>query len=377
MRFEDSYFLLREASNLANLPKKILGQVYNIRTKTDWEKEGFKFKINEMGMPERDRNLDYYFTRIKENDIEIMEGIKTGKKGTRNPLIISQFYELGIGFDEFIDLTDDIPLFCQASLNYRNGDIIVAFPLIEKAISFKNIPDYALCRYMELYFRVGMEIGKIDLLIKELEYYTNDMDSFVHSRIESWIEILLKYRRFEEILAMFSIVKEGLENILNGKTKGKNIYGEQSKDFIKYKLEFLEKTIEKTLSKIEKSKKLDEGKIIKADDVNKILYDFVQTNLQEYVKNSIYHPELETRLFSLFLKNSISKNDVERLSKKECEMLYLILTQYIMFLSSNEKLTFPPWFLENKRKGVLPNNVLLYIYDHKWPYPQMLSEGKK
>ena len=372
MDFDNNYFILKEASNLMNLPKKILANLYNVRTKADWDKLGYKFKVNAMGMPERDRKLDYYFVQIKEDE-ETKEAIVSGKKGTRNPLIISQLYELGVDFSEFINLTDDVPLFCNATLLYKNGDIIKAFPLIEKAISYKNIPDYALCRYMELYFRTGMELGKIDLLVKELDYYVNDMDSFVHSRIDSWIDILFKYRRFDEILAMFSIVKDGLNKIIAGKINGKNIYGGQSKDFVKAKLEFLDKLIQKTSAKIEKMKKLDTGDDLKADDINKLIYEFVQTHLSEFTDKSKYYPELETKLFSLFLRNSLSNLDIEKLNKKECAMLHLLLTQYIMFLTTNDKLVFPPWFLENKRKGTLPYNVLLYIYDHKWPYPQMLN----
>ena len=72
-----------------------------------------------MGIPERDKNLEFYFDRIREKEEELNEAIKTGKRGTRNPLVISQFYELGIDFDEFIVLTDDIPLFCKATLNYK------------------------------------------------------------------------------------------------------------------------------------------------------------------------------------------------------------------------------------------------------------------
>jgi len=111
MDFNDKFFVFNGNLSLSNLPQNLLKQVYNVRTKIEWEKLGFKFKINEMGMPERDRNLDYYFARAKENEDEIIEAIKTGKKGTRNPLVISQLYELGIKFEEIISLTEDVPLY--------------------------------------------------------------------------------------------------------------------------------------------------------------------------------------------------------------------------------------------------------------------------
>ena len=44
MNFEDKYFVLREASNLGSIPKKVLKQVYNVRTKADWENQAINSK---------------------------------------------------------------------------------------------------------------------------------------------------------------------------------------------------------------------------------------------------------------------------------------------------------------------------------------------
>ena len=374
MDFNDKFFVFNGNLSLSNLPQNLLKQVYNVRTKIEWEKLGFKFKINEMGMPERDRNLDYYFARAKENEDEIIEAIKTGKKGTRNPLVISQLYELGIKFEEIISLTEDVPLYCMAILANKNGNTIDAFSLIEKAITYKNIPDYAFCRYMELYFSTGRRMGKIELLAKELVYLENDMDSFVRSGIEQWIEIILKYQQFDMIKPMFVVVKDGLKKILYGKTKDKNIYG-QDLNCVKGITDKLPTIEEKCAKKTEHFKKYQNGKEIKADEVSVIIYNFVQNILKDSIGEQKYYPEMETRIFSLMYEQALNSNIIEKLNKKERGMLCLLLSQYIIFLTTNENLKFPPWFLYNKKKDTIPFNILLYILEHKWPYPQMLKEN--
>lgn len=374
MDCNDKYFILNDNSSLSDLPQKLLKQVYNVRTKAEWEKLGYKINVNGMGMPERDRNLKYYFSCAKESEDEIIEAIKTGKKGTRNPLVISQLYELGIKFDEFIKLTEDIPLYCMAALAAKNGNIIDAFSLIEKAITYKNIPDYAFCRYMEIYFSTGRKMGKIELLAKELDYLENDMSTFVHSSIEPWIDIIIKYQQFDMIEPMFVVVKDGLKKILDGKTKEKSIYG-QDLNWVKGIIDKLPTIEEKCSKKIEQFKKYQSGKEIKANEVCGIIYDFVQNVLKDSIGEQKYYPEMETKIFSLTYEQALNNNIIEKLNKKERGMLCLLLSQYIMFLTNNENLKFPSWFLYNKKKDTIPFNILLYILEHKWPYPQMLNKN--
>jgi len=350
--------------------------IFNVKTKTEWEKLGFKITVNDLGQPINDRKQNYYFNKAKDTEEEIIEAIKTGKKGTKNPLVVYRLYREGVKFDEFIELPKSVKLFCQAELLYSNGDLISAFPLIEEAVQQKNDPNFKEweCRYMELYFDIGRKMGHIELLGKELEYLENDMDNFARNRIEPWLDTIIKYHRFDMIEPLFVVVRDGIKKIMDGKTKENHIYSGQDPKYTKDIIEKLLGIETKCKERIEMFKKFENEKQIFSNDVNKIIYEFVQTFLKESINGQQYYQELETKIFSLMYEKCLNKDIVEKLSTKERNMLCLLLSQYIMFLTSNENLKFPSWFLDNKRKGTIPYNVLLYILEHKWPFPQMLKK---
>jgi hypothetical protein len=374
MSFDDKYFVLGTYD--VEPSKKMLTYIYNVKTKVEWQKLGFIINVSDLGQPINDKKQNYYFNRAKDTDDEINEAIKTGKKGTRNPLIISQLYRKGIDFDEFIELPKSVMLYCQADFQFLKGDLISAFPLIEQAVQQKNDLNFSEweCRYMELYFNIGRKMGNIEILAKELEYLENDMDEFVRLRIEPWLDTILKYQNFDMVEPLFVVVRDGLKKIIDGKTKEKHIYSGQDPKSAKDFMEKLSGIESKCKEKIETFKKYEAGKQIVSDDVNKIIYEFVQNFLKESINGQQYYQELETKVFSLMYEKCLNKDIIERLNTKERSMLCLLLSQYIVFLTTNQDLKFPPWFLDNKRKGTIPYNILLYILKHKWPFPQMLKK---
>jgi hypothetical protein len=173
---------------------------------------------------------------------------------------------------------------------------------------------------------------------------------------------------------LFVVVGDGLKKIIDGKTKERHIYSGQDPKWAKDFIEKLDGIESKCREKIEAFKKYENGKQINSDDVNKIIYEFVQSFLKDFINEQQYYQELETKIFSLMYEKNLNKDIIEGLNQKERGTLCLLLSQYIMFLTTNEGLKFPPWFLDNKRKGTIPYNILLYILEHRWPFPQMLKK---
>lgn len=368
MSFDDNYFVFH-ADSLSYAK-----YYYNVKTKAEWEKLGFKINLSDLGRPLNDKHLGYHFVCAKLNDINISNAIRTGKKGTTNPLIVSQLYQMGIPFDEFVALPDAVKLYCQAEKFFVSGNYLSAFPYIEKCVSLKNEPEYSEWehRYKALYFKLGRKLLKIDLLLNELDYYVNDMNSFQY---KEWTDVLIKMRQHNIIKPMLAAVKEGIMNLMNNLPRGKRNSRSQSIDYYKHTFEEIELFEAKTYNILEKKERSSLQKEIAADAVAKIIYDFVQDNLGKYVSEKDFNPELEQKIFSLMYEDHLTEDIIRHLNEQERIMLCSLLTQYILFLTMNEEnLKFPGWFLQNKRKGTIPFNILHYIELHRWPYPQMLHE---
>lgn len=69
---------------------------------------------------------------------------------------------------------------------------------------------------------------------------------------------------------------------------------------------------------------------------------------------------------ALPIKEAMSLPDGERRALKE------LLTQYVIFLTMFNNLTFPPDFLSGTDETRLGADVLAYIARHGWPFPQQL-----
>lgn len=50
-----------------------------------------------------------------------------------------------------------------------------------------------------------------------------------------------------------------------------------------------------------------------------------------------------------------------------------LLSQYIMFLTMNSHLTFPRELVQNTNNKVIGTELLLYMHEHRWPFPQLLQ----
>jgi hypothetical protein len=187
---------------------------YLVKTNKEWEKLGFDLKLTALGYPSDIKNQNFSFEKILKAEPDIIVAIETGKRGTTNPLVVSCLYALGVKFDEFIPLPEAVKCYSEARLFQSKGDIISAYPCVQKVLTYKNENGYSdwECRYMELYFELGRKLLKKELLVEELNYLESNMDTFHY---ESWTETLLKLREYDMIDAMFVVLKDGINKLIS------------------------------------------------------------------------------------------------------------------------------------------------------------------
>lgn len=110
-------------------------------------------------------------------------------------------------------------------------------------------------------------------------------------------------------------------------------------------------------------------------DVQEILYNFTQ---YAFIGGEIKKEPFDLKNFSHvlnFLKSGdISQYDVAAQPVWAQRVLYELLTQYILFVTMNTDLPFPPDFLANSSAEKLGAAVTAYMAEHKWPFPQMLPQ---
>lgn len=370
--FEDTYYIFKDYNPTSSKPNKY-DQL--VKTKKEWEELGFKINVTIMGQAIKKPGENFGFVRAKMEDEHIQEAIRTGKRGTANIFEVCSLVKKGATFDEFISLPKAVQYYCNASIAWGNNDYITALDYIEKCIAQKGEKEFSNWEfyYMIMYSEINGKMLKVEILENILQFFKNDIANFIYSGyFNIWLSALLKLRDFDNIPVLFSKTRIALNRIREGKSE-KGFYGPFDPEILQNIIEKHELLEEKTLAKVEKQK-AKTGKEITADEVAKIIYEFVQQFLANENKDFVYKPELENKLFSLCYEDKLDKNIIERLNDDEKKHLYQLLTQYIMFLTTTGKEEkFPCWFLDGKRKETIPFNILHYIAEHKWVYPQMLN----
>ncbi len=105
---------------------------------------------------------------------------------------------------------------------------------------------------------------------------------------------------------------------------------------------------------------------IESSEVAKVLFNFAQL-LQAPKSNSKTEEKwLFKRLNKgkpLTIKEALSLPDSQRGTLGE------LLTQYVMFLTMFNDLSFPPNFLSGSSETILGNQLLAYMHENQWPFP--------
>jgi hypothetical protein len=114
---------------------------------------------------------------------------------------------------------------------------------------------------------------------------------------------------------------------------------------------------------------------ILGSDVQEVLYNFTQ---YAFVGGAIKKESFDLKHFPHVLnflkRGNITQYDVAMQPPGAQRVLYELLTQYILFVTMNTNLLFPPDFLANSSAKTLGAEITTYMAEHKWPFPQLLPQ---
>ena len=146
--------------------------------------------------------------------------------------------------------------------------------------------------------------------------------------------------------------------------------------------------VKQRLKKLEKESKssCSSGPVLqltKPTQFNPIVGTTVQQALYNFTQYAFIGGAIETEPFdikqfptvvSILRLGSLTQQDLAMQTLSVQRVLYELLTQYIMFLTINPDLPFPPDFLENSNAQVIGPPITAYMAEHAWPFPQMLPQ---
>lgn len=389
MNTPDPYLIFRPRPLLRDLPKNLLPYAETVRRASAWAALGFPVKLDSYGFPLRESSSAYSFSIARESDPLIAEAIRTGKKAVRHPLHVFDYVLVGCDLSEFVELPEDVRAYCQGNLLRINGRSEEALPILEKAVRLN--PDEV--RYGEAYYPLRLSLGDISSIEDEFACFERDMDSVIHTgRFEEWMKALTavgQYRYAKEIVAR---VDTAISRLADG-TVTARYYGQQKPDWYSYKREQFVKKAEKFLSRIQKlevkaartstpksagsrprsTNSVTTVSALRGINVSELLYNFTQRCFIGEAATEPLDLSAEGYVYERLASGPLSLLDVHQLPSRYRRVLREILTQYIMFLEMNRDLPFPPDFLDGSSNEQLGIPLLLYINEHRWPFPQLLA----
>lgn len=148
---------------------------------------------------------------------------------------------------------------------------------------------------------------------------------------------------------------------------------------VKRRLENLEKEYggvkEEAPTKPRKRNSPVQNQPISASKVQELLYNFTQ---YAFIGGEIPSQPLDLKQFRKVIRilegGSLTQTNVANQPVQVQRVLYELLTQYIMFVSVNPQLRYPPDFLTESSPTELGTAVTAYMVEHEWPFPQMLHQ---
>lgn len=113
--------------------------------------------------------------------------------------------------------------------------------------------------------------------------------------------------------------------------------------------------------------------VLRATNVSELLYNFTQRCFIGEAAKDPLDLSAEGYVYERLASGPLSLLDVHQLPSRYRRVVHEILLQYIMFLEMNHELPFPPDFLDDSSNEQLGMPLLVYINEHRWPFPQLLS----
>ena len=391
MNSPDPYLILQPRPPLRDLPKNLLPYAETVRRASAWAALGFPVKLDSYGFPLRDSSSAYSFSIARESDPLIAEAIRTEKKAVRHPLHVFDYILVGCDLSEFVELAEDVKAYCRGNLLRINGRSEEALPLLERAVRL----DRDEVRYAEVYYPLRLLLGDIACIEDEFACFELDMDSIIHTgRFDEWMKALIvvgQYRYAKEIVARVDVA---ISRLVDGAVNAR-YYGKQKPDWYAYKRAQFVKKAEKFVSRIQKleakaarapNKKSKSSRhstppessavtlsALRGTIVSELLFNYTQRCFIGEASTEPLDLSAEGFVYERLASGPLSLLEVNQLPPGYRRVLREILSQYIMFLEMNRDLPFPLDFLEGSSNEQLGIPLLLYINEHRWPFPQLLS----
>jgi hypothetical protein len=239
-------------------PEEYIPLLDTIRKESEWKSLKIPVKKDEFGMLYESfqvKGFWYSFRPMIEIDEIIQKAIETKKKTTSNPKGILSFILLGCDYTDFIYITDDIKLYCEAFKSFIKEDYNNALTNIENALKIKPYKNKeGNIDYIYLFHKIIYELKQKYRFKEILAFYENDIDSLIHTKeIDRLIKILLNDKEFDEALNVISQVRKLISEMSEGRRKSV-IYSNQKLEWYQYKKEEFEKLVIKYMKQIEKNK---------------------------------------------------------------------------------------------------------------------------
>lgn len=376
----DPYLILRPTRRVEDAPKELLPYLATVRKASEWERLGFKVKLDEYGYPIKGGEKDHEFSIARDRDEVVADAIRTGKKALRYPLQVFDYVQAGCALSDFANLPEDVAEYCMGNMLRLTGDLEEALPHIHKAVTLN--PNEV--QYFQVYFPLRLQFGDLSAIREELQYHRNDMDSAVHSgRFDDWLKVLIKAQEYELAKSVISATESALHDLVNGRVTAR-LYSAQKSWWYESKLEDFQKKAQKYLErigKLESKKKLSQSRrekkatnaTLSSADVSEVIYNFTQRCFIGEKEPGDVDLSYEAALFKRLAAGPITQVEAHQLPSGQRRVFRELLTQYITFLEMNKQLPFPPDFLVGSSQDKLGTNLLEYICHYKWPFPQMLS----
>lgn len=173
-------------------------------------------------------------------------------------------------------------------------------------------------------------------------------------------------------------IQESLGNVEQAMSAYQEALNIDPKVGVKQKLKKLEKETKQTGSVMRRTKSISkpsELSPISCAAVQEVFYNFTQ---YAFIGGAIKAEPLDVRHFPKVLTilrfGTLTQQDLATQSLQVQRVFYELLTQYIMFLTMNPELPFPPVFLAQSSAKALGPQVTEYMAEHEWPFPQMLQQ---
>ena len=245
MENPDHYYVLHfsySASLSEKKASKYLPFYERVMRSAEWERVGLKVKTDRYGIPVRPKiGSVYYFRRVISYSEAEKEAIATGRRLYVNERTLVDFARMGISFDEFVSHPFHMENYALAVLAWEASDLVLATELFKAAIN--DSPENVT--YKQKYFAVRLENDDLTAISEELNFFSRDIDSLIHSgRFDEWLKKLFIYKQYS-FAANLVLKVDGLFGQVLAGELAKGYYGTQSPDFVSHKRDQFREKVKK------------------------------------------------------------------------------------------------------------------------------------